>query len=295
MWNLSSSPKALSGKAASFCVSWTSAAGLVHKTHGTVQWGMANYGNLFIYLLFAATSLLAKPVLADQSQLFGLLEKMESSYANVRDYTALFRRQERIDGDWRPEEISFLKFQRPFKVYVRWLSGPPEGREAIYVQGANQNKVVIHEAQGFSSFFSFLLDPGGKRILKDSRYPFTEIGIGRLIERVGRDARRAWARGELRLVDHGKAKVMGKDVRQIEGILPQDREAGYDAYRMIVAIDEESGLPIQASLHDWDNLLTGEYSYRELHLNPGLAEADFDPSNPAYNFPRWRIALADGE
>ena len=250
---------------------------------------------VFSFLLFTIDFLLFSSALADQSQLFGLLDKMEASYANVRDYTALFRRQERIDGDWRPEEVSFLKFQRPFKVYVRWLSGPPVGREAIYVQGANENKVVIHEAQGFSSFFSFLLDPEGKRILKDSRYPFTEIGIGRLIERLGRDARRAWTKGELRLVDHGKAKVGGRNVRLIEGILPLDRRAGYDSYRMILAIDEESGLPIQASIYGWDNALTGEYGYSELRLNPGLGEADFEPSNPAYNFSRWRISLSDGE
>lgn len=262
----------------------------------SADWQIANskwWGG--VYSLFAIHFLLLPAALAEQSQLFGLLDKMEASYANVRDYTALFRRQERIDGDWRPEEVSFLKFQRPFKVYVRWLSGPPEGREAIYVQGANQNKVVIHEAQGFSSFFSFLLDPGSRRILKDSRYPFTEIGIGRLIERVGRDARRAWARGELRLVDRGRSKIGGREVRQVEGILPLDQKAGYSSYRMILTIDEENGLPIHASLYGWDNALTGEYGYSELRLNPGLGEADFEPSNPAYNFSRWRISLSDGE
>lgn len=250
---------------------------------------------VFSFLLLIINGLLASTVLAEQGRLFGLLERMEGSYSNVRDYTALFHKRERIDGEWQPEEVSFLKFQRPFKVYMRWLSGPPKGREAIYVQGANQNKVMIHEAQGFSSFFSFLLDPGGRRILKDSRYPFTEIGIGRLIERVGRDARRAWARGELRLVDRGRSKIGGREVPQVEGILPLDQKAGYSSYRMILTIDEENGLPIHASLYGWDNALTGEYGYSELRLNPGLGETDFEPSNPAYNFPRWRISLSDGE
>lgn len=248
-----------------------------------------------VYSLFAIHFLLLSPALADQSQLFRLLEKMEVSYANVRDYTALFHRRERIDGEWRPEEISFFKFQKPFKVYMRWLSAPSEGREALYVEGANDNKVMVHEPQGFSRFFAFLLDPGGRHILNDSRYPFTEIGIGRLIERVGRDARRAWAKGEMRLIDRGIAKVAERKVRQIEGILPQDRGAGYGSYRIILGIDEENGLPIQASTYDWDNVVTGEYTYRELHLNPGLGEADFEPSNPAYGFPRWRISLSDGE
>ena len=260
-----------------------------------VKWGILNNKIGLIYFLFAVTCPLSPSALADQSHLLALLERMETSYENVRDYTALFHKRERVNGEWMPEEVSFLKFQKPFKVYMRWLSGPPEGREALYVEGANQNKVIIHEARGFSRFFAVLLDPGGWRILRESRYPFNEIGIGRLIERVGGDARRAWARGELRLVDRGKAKIKGREVREIEGIFPQERKAGYSSYRAILTIDEENGLPIHASLYDWDNVLTGEYGYRELRLNPGIGEADFDPSNPAYNFPRWRIALADGE
>lgn len=245
--------------------------------------------------LFAFTCSLSTPVLADQSQLFALLERMEASYENVRDYTALFQKQERINGERRPEEISYLKFQKPFKVYMRWLPGPHEGREALYVKGANNNKVLIHETGFFSHFFTFILNPGGEHVLMESRYPFTEIGIGRLIERVGRDARRAWARGELRLVDRGRDKIEGREVRQVEGILPQDPRAEYSSYRMILAIDEENGLPIKASIYDWEDLLMGEYIYSDLRLNPGLGEEDFDPSNPAYNFSSWRISLSDGE
>jgi len=250
---------------------------------------------VLIFLLLTIDALPFSSALADQLELFGLLEKMEASYEHVGDYMAVFRRRERIDGEWRPEEITVLKFQRPFKVYMRWLSGPSDGREAIYVEGANKNKVVIHEPRGLSRFFTFLLDPGGWRILEDSRFPFTEIGIGRLIERIGRDARRAWAKKELRLVDRGRAKVMGRGVREIEGVLPREQKAGYGSYRMVVSIDEEHGLPIQASIYDWDNVIIGEYSYRDLQLNPGLREADFDPSNPGYQFARWHISLADGE
>ena len=84
-------------------------------------------------ILLTISVLPLSAVSADQGELFVFLGRMETSYARVTDYTALFRRRERIDGEWRPEEISVLKFQRPFKVYMRWLSGPSDGREAIYV------------------------------------------------------------------------------------------------------------------------------------------------------------------
>src|SRR3990167_7241755 len=127
-------------------------------------------------ILLTISALPLSSVSADQDELFAFLERMEASYSRLTDYTALFHRRERIDGEWRPEEVIVLKFQRPFKVYMRWLSSLSEGREAIYVEGANKNKVVIHEPRGLSSFFTFLLHPGGWRVLEDRRVPFTSVG-----------------------------------------------------------------------------------------------------------------------
>jgi hypothetical protein len=43
-------------------------------------------------------------------------------------------------------------------------------------------------------------------------------------------------------------------------------------------------------VHDRDGRMLGDYAYRELRLHPSLTAADFDAANPAYGFPRWRVA-----
>lgn len=244
-------------------------------------------------LVLIMNCLLVASAAAEESHLFRLLEKVTQSYESVRDYTALFYKRERVDGEWMPEETVFLKFQKPFRVYLRWLPGAHGGREALYVEGANGNKVLIHEPDGIARFFTFLLDPGGWRILQESRYPFTEIGIGRLIERIAQDARRAWSKGELRLIDRGTSTIKGREVLEVEGILPRDPRAGYSYYRSTLSIDREFGLPVKASIYDWDNRLVGTYAYTDLRLNLGLGNEEFDSSNSAYNFPSWRISLAE--
>ncbi|MBI2350805.1 MAG: DUF1571 domain-containing protein [Deltaproteobacteria bacterium] len=219
------------------------------------------------------------------------MEKLERRYESVRDYTALFRKRERKDGDLGPEDTILLKFQKPFKVYMRWLSGSRQGRELLYVQGANDNRVFVFEpAHLLARYFTVLLDPGGWRILQESRYPVTEIGIGRLLERVAREARRARGKRELH-VEERRVRIQGGEVLQVEGILPQDPKAGYSYHRVVITLDETNGLSVKISVYDWDNLLIGDYNYENVRLNPGLTEMDFDPSNPAYNFPRWRISL----
>jgi hypothetical protein len=51
---------------------------------------------------------------ADQRErLLSLMTRMESSYARVRDYTVVFRKQERMEEKLLPEETTLLKFQSP--------------------------------------------------------------------------------------------------------------------------------------------------------------------------------------
>ena len=56
------------------------------------------------------------------------------------------------------------------------------------------------------------------------------------------------------------------------------------AGRLTLWIDDASRLPIQADLYDHDGNLYEHYEHRDLKVNVGLGDADFDPKNPAYHF-----------
>src|SRR2546430_10415929 len=56
------------------------------------------------------------------------------------------------------------------------------------------------------------------------------------------------------------------------------------------SISADSGLPVRATVYDWDDRVVADYAYRELRLNPPLTRADFDAANPEYGFPAWRLA-----
>ncbi len=221
-----------------------------------------------------------------------LLAGMEAAYAMVSDYTARFERQERVGGELRPREEILLKFQRPRRIYLKWLSGPSRGREAILAERDRGDKVAIHEPGVLSGFFTLLLDPDHPRVMRESRHPITDVGIGRLIELIGDNARRALARGELLLLDRGAGEEEGRGVRRVEAVLPKDPKKGYYCYRLLLSVDAERGLPVRVLIYDWDDRLVGDYSYRELRLNPGLSAEEFDPGNPAYGFPRWKLTLS---
>ena len=224
-------------------------------------------------------------------ELLRLLDAADTQYARLLDYTAIMISRERVKSVLQEPERILLKFQRTFKVYMRWMEGPSKGREGLYVSGEHEGKFLVYEPRGFQRLFTAALDPSDARVMEKSRHPVTDVGIGRLLEIVGENARRASRNGVLRILDHGASEVAGRRVRHVEGILPRDPRAGYYAYRVELFFDEEYKLPIRVVVYDWSDRLVEDYTYTDLRVNPGLTSIDFDPSNKEYGFSTWRIQV----
>ena len=230
------------------------------------------------------------PPAAAGEDLARLLFGMEAAYARVQSYTARFVRQEVVGGALRPREEALLKFQRPGLMYLRWIAGPPEGREILFVPGRNDNRMLVREPGLLSSLVTVAMAPDSPRVLRESRHPVTDVGIGRLIELIVDNARRAAAAGELTLKDHGIATGPEGSARRLEAVLPRDGQGRYYCYRLELAVATGSGLPVRATIYDWGERMVADYEYLDLKLNPLLTAGDFDAANPEYGFPRWRVS-----
>ena len=218
----------------------------------------------------------------DRTDLEKRLQETEEALAKVDNYTAIFHRIERVNGKLIPEETTFLKFKRPFKVYMRWIN-PLEGQESLYVEGANNNKVRAH-GTGLAKLITVNLNPTGGMAMENSRHPITEAGLELLVKKIGSNLQRGLRAGELTAKDHGEQTVYGRKTREIEGVLPKDPSKGYYCYRCIVNLDVETKMPIKTRIFDWEDQLVECYGYENLSLNPGLSDKDFDPKNPEYHF-----------
>jgi outer membrane lipoprotein-sorting protein len=210
------------------------------------------------------------------------LSQAEQTLTKVDNYTAIFHRVERVEGELIPEEVTFLKFKKPFKVYMKWLT-PSKGQETLYIQGANHDKIRAHGG-GIASIITVNLEPTGTKAMKNSRHPITEAGLQNLVQIIAINVRRALKEKELVSKDHGEKTVYGRKTRELEGTLSKDRRKGYYCYRCIVDVDSETRMPIKTQIFDWDNQLIESYGYEELKLNPGLADKDFEAENPEYHF-----------
>ncbi len=223
----------------------------------------------------------------DRHQALELITRMERAWQGVRDYTCRFRTRTRDQesGELEPEQVILVKFRKPMSLYLKWLAGPHQGREVLYVQGKDGDKMWVHNGGGFP-FMTLCLDPAVCQALSGSRHPVTEVPLGFLIGVVARDVRRALARPQdgVHFWDHGRCQVYGRPSRCFEAVLPEDPGAGYYCQRARLCLDLDTGLPTRVVIMDRQGLVLEELGYQDLRLNPGLAQADFDKDNPAYGF-----------
>jgi len=254
-----------------------------HITHDRSEFIMTRSRVSFAFPILASLLVaLALPVAAAEDTL-QLLKAMARHCERIKDYTAVFQKQEVVKGKLLPQENILLKFRKPFSVYMRWLEGPYEGREVLYVRNKYKGKLIGHEG-GFFRFLTLSLDPKGRRAMKGNRYPITEAGLAKVITRVLKDVEKGEAEGVLQLRHKQSVEVFGRRSRMITIRLPDDPERGFSTSKINLWIDLENGLPIQAEFFDWDLKKVGSYGYKELMLNVGLTENDFDRNNRSYRF-----------
>jgi hypothetical protein len=211
------------------------------------------------------------------------LREAHAAYAGVHDYVAVLHRQERVGDELQEPELIRLKFRKPFQVYLKWIGAANAGRELLYADGWNGNRLMAHEG-GALSFITLNLDPDGVLARRSSRHPVTDTGIGRMLDVVSESMQRALAAGELKIVAVRTHTVFGREARQVEGRLPADPRKGYYAPRVVMDFDLDLKLPIRIAVYDSEDRLLESYGYEHLQLNVGLSALDFDPANPDYHF-----------
>ena len=219
---------------------------------------------------------------------------------NVIDYRATIVSRERsssklgepktMEVQVRNRKLVDTKVKVPFAVYVKFTQPKNvNGREVIWVEGANDGKMIAHEP-GFRNILRIKLKPTSLLAMMGNRYPITEIGIEKLVAKLIQKGERDRQHGECTVEINDRTEVDGIPCTMIRVIHPEKREH-FDFHIAEIYVDTKRQVPLQYRAYDWpeeagaDPLMTEEYIYRDLQLNVKLSDDVFDPDNPAYNYP----------
>ena len=213
--------------------------------------------------------------------------------AEINDYTAIMTKQENINGEIQEAQVMELKFrQEPFSVYLKFRYPKKiNGQEAIYVRGQNDNKLIAHGVGVERAFGTQRLDPEGFIAMRGNKYPITDVGVLNLVDKLLEVGRRDVKYGECDVNYYDKGiMVDDRECTLIEVVHPVPRK-NFQFHVARIYVDKELNLPIRYESYDWPKkegetpMLIEAYTYQKLRINVGLTDKDFDPKNPAYNYP----------
>lgn len=249
------------------------------------------------------TAAVTLPVAADEHPLDPALrlarEALEKFQREVSDYTATMIKRERISGTLggetrmeakiRTRLVEGDKLVRPMSVYLKmldpWLA---RGREVIWVENRNDGKLLAHEG-GLKNLVHVSLAPTDRLAMMGNKYPITEIGLAKLMEKLIEKGERDKQVGPCEVTIRSGAEVAGRVCQLIEVKHPE-RDARFDFHIAQIYLDEERMIPLRYAAYLWPDSpdaappLEEEYTYVDVRLNVGLTDADFDPSNSAYQY-----------
>lgn len=211
----------------------------------------------------------------------------------LNDYAFTMVKRERVNGKLceKHEAVQMKIRRQPFSIYCNTL-GPiqPKGQEAIYIEGRNNGKVMAHTT-GFRHRLvgMLMLDPSSPEMMEGSRYPMTTAGFENMLTSMIKMYQDVARHPENQVRIYTGAKVDGRSCTCVE-LSHTARRPEFPFQMSRVFYDDEMGLPIRWEAYDWptqpggEPQLAEEYTYRNLQLNPGLTDVDFDPKNPQYGY-----------
>ncbi|MDA0835059.1 MAG: DUF1571 domain-containing protein [Planctomycetota bacterium] len=213
---------------------------------------------------------------------------VKKTLQEIQDYEASFSKRVNIKGKLIAETMHLKVREKPFSVYLKYRK-PHQGREVLYINGQNGNKLLAHET-GFKGLAGTIqLDPNSQMAMEGNAYPITEIGLSKLIHQVTDDWESLLNDGDCQVKFYREAKLgetpcLALEVKShtaVEGIR-------YHLWRLYC--DKRANIPLHIELYGFPRRqgeqppLLEEYTYSQVRLNVGLTDHDFSTKNAAYRF-----------
>jgi hypothetical protein len=214
------------------------------------------------------------------------LAKAKVIAASLTSYTAVLEMQEEVSGRLRPSSRIQIKVRHvPFSVYMHWTEN---GQEALFVNGRNDNRLLVKPTNGLASLKRiWRLDPDGRMAKQNCRYPITELGFEKLVDRIQvfYALRNDWASvAECRVTE---AHVAENDVTAYS-VRFHDIAVSPDYVDSRFCFERKTGLLIGVDNFGWSDSpeprLIEHYSYHKIDASLQLQDHDFDEGNSEYEF-----------
>lgn len=223
---------------------------------------------------------------------------------SIQDYSCRLLKRERIDGQLQPMQYLSVQVRSasdasPLSVFMEYLAPRDlQGRRLLFVQGQHQGKVLVRKGGPSLPYIRLRVDPSGSIASQESKYPITDVGFDRVIDRlvdlIHSDIESDPGGTNTTAEAFKNAKIRQRVCTHVRVTHPH-RDDQLQFHTANLYIDDQWRVPIRLVVHDWpresadlvptpgspkdpDAAILEEFTYLDLRLNTGLDDAIFDAS-----------------
>jgi hypothetical protein len=201
-----------------------------------------------------------------------LIRRSLRAYDALEGYQAVFAREElEGDGSW-DREATFLKFDKPFTIFMGWTDGEERGRQILYSEGNFDGKMMVRVPGFFNLIPLIPLSPDDPRILRAEKHPITSAGIGHFLQEFAQSFEESKGKGAVRVLALEETEAGGEPCVLLD---VHFQDPAYEYPRTAVAFSRRHGLPVEVRLYRDGSTLVEAYRYEGLIVNPGSDDAAF--------------------
>jgi hypothetical protein len=221
------------------------------------------------------------------------IEPALKSVSAKKDYVCTFHKREwarGLVGGYRlTNDVCYMKVRHdPFSAYL-YFEQPSgkRGTEALYVEGKNGGNVIAHGVGIERLVGTIRVPPSDAKVMKDNRYPITNIGMKNLLLKIKNNAKEfeEELKGFALTIVEDK-KIDERPCKVIDFFNPKPTDK-VPMTSLRIYIDREWNVPTGFEAYerrDGTSQIAEYYRYTNLKFDTGLKDIDFDPANPEYGY-----------
>jgi hypothetical protein len=193
-------------------------------------------------------------------------------------YRLTFHKKERINGKLNDsEEIEVAFREKPHSVMFRWTEGARKAAACLYVEGENDDKLLVRPT-GLGRLAGVVKrDPEGDDAKKSGRYSLKQFGLKNATLRALASWKTSKAEDNLHVEFLGRQKVKeaGERVCWVLKRSKYHKPENDGVIESTLYFDADSWLQVGSVLRGADDKLIGEYYFRDIQLNPKFDDQQF--------------------
>ncbi len=225
---------------------------------------------LVLNLLCLSGLALAKDMqLINQAQT--VIQQSVQAYEQLQSYQSLMQRE--YPGEDKKSEDIWVRFEKPFVIFMGWKAGPKSGLQIVYARDHFEDKILARP-KGF--LFTFIpivhMSKTDPRIGDEEEHSIDTAGIGYMLNDFAEDFLKALPEDKLDVVSIKDVEIQGEAAQEITVVF-DDPSRKYP--KVSVAYSKEHGLPVETTYFTSTDQPYEIYRYLNLKPNSALNDEEF--------------------